>query len=112
MSLCSIEFLFNNNTLFSNNEKNKNIYDDDNNIKPIEVNSDNNEYIIFLSLCATFMMTIIVHIPRNKNIFFVCRKCGDGIFILSYIMVRAKFTKDDSTRLLLLSSIHEEMIYF
>lgn len=49
MSLCSIDFLFNNNTLFDNNERNKNIYDNDNNIKPIEVNFNNNEYIISLS---------------------------------------------------------------
>lgn len=56
MSLCWIDFLFNNNTLFYNNEKNKReIYDNDNNIKPIEVNSNNNEYIIFsLPLCDVY----------------------------------------------------------
>lgn len=85
MSLCSIDFLFNNNTLFYNNEKNKNIYDNDNNIKPIEVNFNNNEYIIFLSFlslcCQTFTMTIIVHISGNNNFpLSCCGKWGKGKF--------------------------------
>ena len=46
----SIDFLFNNKHYSSNNEKNEEqmSYDSDNNIKPIEVNSNNDEYIIFL----------------------------------------------------------------
>jgi hypothetical protein len=52
----------------------KNIYDNDNNIKPIEVNFNNNEYIIFSRFCRLFvrrfMMTIIVHISGNNKIYF------------------------------------------
>lgn len=45
------------------------MYDNDNNIKPIEVNFNNNEYIIFFFSppSETFMMTIIVRIHTSLN---------------------------------------------
>lgn len=85
MSLCSIDFLFNNNTLFYNNEKNKNIYDNDNNIKPIEVNFNNNEYIIFSRFCLLFVRRSwwrlsYIFLVIIKYIFslFCCGKCEKG----------------------------------
>lgn len=76
------------------------MYDNDNNIKPIEVNFNKNEYIIFASLSlsptASFMMTIIVHFSSRNKIF--CSVAEGEISSLTPIRHWEEDSRNDSTQ--------------